>query len=58
MRVCFKFHRIAQKTVAQEILAATSFKFTLDAAFRLVCFNLSPLMFCRNCRLIARPAKF
>ena len=38
----FKFHCIAQKTVAREILAAARFKFTLDAASWLVSFNLSP----------------
>ena len=41
MWVCFKFHRIAQKTVAREILAATSFKFKFRAASRLVSFRLS-----------------
>jgi len=46
MWVCFKFHRSAQKTAAREILAAASFKFTLDAASWLVYFNLSALLFC------------
>jgi len=47
MRGYFKFHFIAQKTVAREILAAASFKFTLRAASRFVCFDLSLLLFCR-----------